>query len=204
MSAALLLAPALATAQVGLAGSLRVDGGLTWVRSEAAAGSTLWRGGALWGEGQIAVGPVLLGADLLEGRVQAAAGGAPRRYLVDGALFGGVRLASWLEVVAANRVRVYLAGGKTERWVLWEARARAAGPVVARSVWSYVELRRAWSATVNGAGAGEVQGGEAGLVLWPGSPLSFRLSYRIDEARLAPGTREVLEALGVGVAITTP
>src|SRR5256885_8917872 len=53
-------------------------------------------------------------------------------------------------------------------WVFWQARARVDAPIVTASLTSYLELWRALSSEVNlVAGAGRVQGGEAGVLYRP-------------------------------------
>src|SRR3989475_10381243 len=87
----------------------------------------------------------------------------------------------------------------TERWVFWQARARADAPIVTSGLTSYVELWRAVSSQVNlVAGAGRVQGGEAGVTYRPPKrPFSLRLAYRVDDAavRGGGGGRPTVEAI---------
>src|SRR2546423_12543917 len=89
-----------------------------------------------------------------------------------------------LEMSVGPFLRAYVADAVTERWVFWQARARADAPIVTSGLTSYVELWRAVSSQVNlVAGAGRVQGGEAGVTYPPPKrPFSLRLAYRGDDA----------------------
>src|SRR2546430_14848580 len=94
-------------------------------------------------------------------------------------------------------VRAYVTDSVTERWVFWQARARVDAPIVTASLTSYLELWRALSSEVNlVAGAGRVQGGEAGgLYRPPQRPAWGRLSQRWDRAAGPPGGSQTLGAL---------
>src|SRR2546426_4844750 len=91
------------------------------------------------------------------------------------------------------------------RWVFWQARARADAPIVTSGLTSYVELWRAVSSQVNlVAGAGRVQGGEAGVTYRPPKrPFSLRLAYRVDDATVRGGGdgSQMLEAISVSVTV---
>ena len=69
---------------------------------------------------------------------------------------------------------------------------------------SYVEAWRAFSSQVNlAAGAGRVQGGEAGVVYRPPRrTFWFRLAYHVDDAAMGTsGVSETLQSISVGVGV---
>src|SRR5439155_899478 len=96
------------------------------------------------------------------GTLKAADQGTAKRDLIEGRLLVAARPLPWLEMSVGPFVRAYVTDAVTERWVFWQARARADAPIVTSGLTSYVELWRAVSSQVNlVAGAGRVQGGEA-------------------------------------------
>src|SRR5256884_4444261 len=105
-------------------------------------------------------------------------------------------------------VRAYVTDGVTGRWVVWQARARADAPIVTSGLTSYVELWRAVSSQVNlVAGAGRVQGGEAGVTYRPPKrPFSLRLAYRVDDAtvRGGGGGSPMLRAVRLSLTVGGP
>ena len=66
-----------------------------------------------------------------------------------------------------------------------------------------LELWRALSSEVNlVAGAGRVQGGEAGVLYRPPQrPYWVRLSYRVDDAVVRAGGSETLEAVSLAIGV---
>lgn len=96
----------------------------------------------------------------------------------------------------------------TERWVVWQGRARVEAPILTTSVTSYVEVWRALSSRVTfpsaPLSAGRVQGGEAGMVYRPPrGPIWLRVAYRVDNALLGggPGGSEMVEAVSLSVGV---
>ena len=125
--------------------------------------------------------------------------------LIEGRLLVAARPLPWLEMSVGPFVRAYVTDAVTERWVFWQARARADAPIVTSGLTSYVELWRAVSSQVNlVAGAGRVQGGEAGVTYRPPKrPFSLRLAYRVDDAAVRGGGdgSQMLEAISVSVLV---
>ncbi|OLC34364.1 MAG: hypothetical protein AUH81_12445 [Candidatus Rokubacteria bacterium 13_1_40CM_4_69_5] len=157
------------------------------------------------GEAGLGLGPVTLGAGYLEGRLQPGSSGTPKgRDLVEARIFVSARPVPWLTLSAGPRVRAFVTDSATERWVLWQVRARAQNALASTPLQTYIELWRALSARVNlPEPVDHVQGGEAGVVLRPrGSAVWLRLGYRVDGAQLGGGSRsESVEAVSFAVGI---
>jgi len=206
-----LAAPAVARSQVRPTLAFRGDAGFVWVRSDSAAaggggggaGAVRLRGPVLGGEGRLVFNGFAIGVSLLSGTLQAADQGTAKRDLVEGRLVVAARPVPWLEMSVGPFVRAYVTDSVNERWVFWQARARVEAPIVTASLTSYVELWRALSSEVNlVAGAGRVQGGEAGVVYRPPQrPYWLRLAYRVDDAAVRAGGSETLEAVSLAVGV---
>jgi hypothetical protein len=204
-----LAAPAVAQAQGRPTLAFRGDAGFVWLRSDTiatgAAGPIRLRGPVLGGEGRVVFNGFSLGLGLSSGTLQTA-DQAVKRDLIEGRLVVAARPAPWLEMSVGPFVRAYVTDSVTERWVFWQARARVEAPIVTASLTSYVELWRAFSSDVNLlAGAGRVQGGEAGVVYRPPQrPFWLRLSYRLDDAAVRARGSETLEAISLAIMVGGP
>jgi len=203
-----LATPAFARSQGRPTLAFRGDAGFAWVRSDSAAvgtaGAARLRGPVLGGEGRLVFNGYAVGLGLSSGTLQTA-DQAVKRDLIEGRLVVSARPLPWLEMSVGPFVRAYVTDSVTERWVFWQARARVDAPIVTASLTSYVELWRALSSQVNlVAGAGRVQGGEAGLVYRPPQrPFSLRLAYRMDDAAVGRGGSgsETLEAISLAIIV---
>ena len=186
--------------------AFRGDAGFVWVRNDTtaagAAGPVRLRGPMFGGEGRVVFNGFSLGLGLASGTLQTA-DQAVKRDLIEGRLVVAARPAPWLEMSVGPFVRAYVTDSGTERWVFWQARARVEAPIVTASLTSYVELWRALSSDVNlVAGAGRVQGGEAGVVYRPPQrPFWLRLSYRLDDAAVRARGSETLEAISLAIMV---
>jgi hypothetical protein len=185
--------------------AFRGDAGFVWVRNDttaAGAGPVRLRGPMFGGEGRVVFNGFSLGLGLSSGTLQTA-DQAVKRDLIEGRLVVAARPAPWLEMSVGPFVRAYVTDSSTERWVFWQARARVEAPIVTASLTSYVELWRALSSDVNlVAGAGRVQGGEAGVVYRPPQrPFWLRLSYRLDDAAVRARGSETLEAISLAIMV---
>jgi len=186
--------------------AFRGDAGFVWVRNDTtaagAAGPVRLRGPMFGGEGRVVFNGFSLGLGLASGTLQTA-DQAVKRDLIEGRLVVAARPAPWLEMSVGPFVRAYVTDSVTERWVFWQARARVEAPIVTASLTSYVELWRALSSDVNlVAGAGRVQGGEAGVVYRPPQrPFWLRLSYRLDDAAVRARGSETLEAISLAIMV---
>jgi len=203
-----LATPAFARSQGRPTLAFRGDAGFVWVRSDSAAvgtaGAARLRGPVLGGEGRLVFNGFAVGLGLSSGTLQTA-DQAVKRDLIEGRLVVSARPLPWLEMSVGPFVRAYVTDSVTERWVFWQARARVDAPIVTASLTSYVELWRALSSQVNlVAGAGRVQGGEAGVVYRPPQrPFSLRLAYRMDDAAVGRGgsRSETLEAISLAIIV---
>src|SRR6266576_319224 len=203
-----LAAPALVISQGRPTLAFRGDAGFVWVRSDTApagAGAIRLRGPVLGGEGRLVFNGFSVGLGLSSGTLKAADQGTAKRDLIEGRLLVAARPLPWLEMSVGPFVRAYVTDAVTERWVFWQARARADAPIVTSGLTSYVELWRAVSSQVNlVAGAGRVQGGEAGVTYRPPKrPFSLRLAYRVDDAAVRGGGdgSQMLEAISLSVLV---
>lgn len=180
-------------------------GEFVWVRSDTLGGAVRLRGPVLAGEGRVGLHGVALAVRLLEGRLQSLDATAARD-LIEARVSVAAQPVPWLEVSAGPVVRAYVTDSVTERWVLWQARARMEAPIVAGRVSSYVELWHTLASRMSLAPqAGRVQGGEAGLVLRPPrGRLSLRIAYRVDAAVVRAGASETLEAVSLGLGLSVP
>lgn len=187
--------------------TLRGDAGAVWLRQETAPGLVeQLRGPGLGAEARVNYSQFAFGASLFEGRLDASGGGGFTRDLVEGRVLVAARPLPWLEISAGPLLRAFVTDSTTERWVVWQGRARVDAPIVVNRVTSYVEVWRALSSQVTlpsaSLNAGRVQGGEAGMVYRPpgAGRLWLRLAYRMDDALLGNGS-EMVEAVTFSVGI---
>jgi hypothetical protein len=145
-------------------------------------------------------------ASYAQGRLTAQVGSGPSRSLVDGSVRAVVHPVPWLALMVGPHLRAYSAPGGTERWVLWEYRARAETPIISPTLplRLHAGLWTAIRSSVNAdPGASGARGGEVGMV-WrvPRSPVWLHLSYSVDQAKMRNGARtEALEAVAVTVSL---
>jgi hypothetical protein len=202
---AALLAPRRAPAQGATLVTLRADAGALWLHGDTGLARGAMRGPAVAAEAQVNASGLIVGAGILEARLQSVAGPAAQRDLVQGTLFVGARPLPWLELTAGPVVRAYVTDSASERWVLWQGRARVDAPIIAGSLASYAELWRTLASQVSlGPGAGRVQGGEAGVLYQPPQARFWlRVAYRVDDA-LVRTRSETVEAVLVSVGVGLP
>jgi len=178
-------------------------------RSAVPTGREALSGAVLGLRARISGSRVSLEAAYAQGRLSASAGSGPSRSIVDGSLFVSTKPLPWLTLKAGPQLRAYSAPGGTERWVLWESRARAETPIAspALALRAHIELWAALASSVNAdPGAAGARGGQAGMALrLPGSPLWMRLSYVVDQERMKNGARtEALETVVLTVGLGGP
>lgn len=201
------LAPRLAPAQSAPTVALRADAGVLWIHSDTGVARGAMRGPAVAAEARLYVRGLLVGGGILESRLPPLVGPAAQRDMVQATVFVGARPLPWLELSAGPVVRAYVTDSASERWVLWQARARVEAPIVAGSLASYAELWRTLASDVSlGPGAGRVQGGEAGVLYQPPETRFWlRLAYRVDDALVGAMARsETVEAVLVSVGVGLP
>ena len=200
-----LVAPALA-AQTIVRFAPGVAGRLVRLRAEVPGETDVLSGAAVGVEGGLMLGKLVqLEVQYLQGALHPDSGPAGHRDLIEGRASLGVAPVRWFALSVGPLVRSYVAAGGRERWVRWEARARAQAPLALPGVTGYVEGWRVLAASANLPGAFDGgQGGEAGIAarlpLGPG--WWARLAYGVDRVALT-GRRETVETvvLAVGVGL---
>jgi hypothetical protein len=139
------------------------------------------------------------------------------RDVVEGFAQIGARPLDWLSLRVGPHAWTYVSDAGTQRWFLWEGRARVQGQVLP-AVQSYLEVWNVFSANVNVPQAFQTgMGGEGGLSLRIRDvpfiperlPVRIRLAYGIERVRmngtLAQGSRaEVLDRLTLGLGVEAP
>jgi len=140
-----------------------------------------------------------------QGSISASAGGTASRDVVDGRLSLGVRPAGWLWLRFGPHARGFVINGVTQRWVMWEARARADASLAGPNLRAYAELWGVLSGTIANLNDpfDSGRGGEAG-VLWiaPRFPLHARLAYSVERQNLGRGARfDTVEGVTLAVGI---
>jgi hypothetical protein len=148
-----------------------------------------------------------------QGQLDPASANAATRDVAEGyALIGG-RPLSWLSLRLGPHAWTYISNAGTQRWFLWEGRARAQGAILP-DVHSYLELSDVLHASVNVPQSfSSGLGGEGGLIMRirdvPGIPDAFplriRLGYGIQRVRLSGGVRtETVDHLSLSVSLEHP
>ena len=171
-------------------------------RSAASFGGEALSGPAAGAQARLVLGHVALEGAYLQGHLTPDTGSAAARDMADATVFLVVRPVPWAALKAGPHLRAYITPGGTERWMMWELRARFTGELVPGRLRTHFEGWVAASADVNvDPGASGAHGGEAGLTLVPTrSPLWVRLAYTFDQEKMKNGTRsESLEALVLSV-----
>jgi hypothetical protein len=147
-------------------------------------------------------GPLLLVARYREGHLTSSDSSVAARDMVEGSVFLGARLGSYVTVLAGPHVRAYHAPTGTSRWVFWEARVQGSAPLIPSRLDAYAEL----GATVLGSSSvvtsfdGERSGEVGARYHVPGAPLALRLAYRIERGSGRLPTRsDTVEQICVGV-----
>jgi len=129
-------------------------------------------------------------------------GDTTARDVVQGEALVGYTARPWLQLWLGPRARTFAAPGLSDRrWLFWTGGLSARGAIFPGRVDSFAELWQGFSGRLNrpaasASGRGVELGLEATLPRWP---LRLRLSYLIEQARLADGRRDTVE----GFALTT-
>jgi hypothetical protein len=204
---AIALAAALCVAAAPLAGqsSLRLsaagEGAAVRARSLISTGRERLDGFLFAGEGRLSRGRGLLRLRYGQGRLTSDSVGVQPRSLTEGEALVGVAALPWLDLWAGPHARSYVTNLGNQRWLYWEARASANAQLVPGQLQSCFDGWVAVAGRVNvPEGFGSARGAEAGVVALIARPaLRLRLTYRIDQARLAAGRRETVEAVALSV-----
>jgi len=204
-TAALLLFALTAAARPawGQSGAVHLGAGQVRAEQVFSVGDTVARSGFAWSlDGAFGIGPATLAVRYLEGSL-ASDDTATETDLVEGEVILWFAPVRWAAVGAGPHVRAYVEEGGTERWTMWEVRARGTAQLTG-AVTAYGEL---W--TVLGSGlpvTGSLDRGlglEGGLRIAFGRlPFSGQLRYRVNQLAVADGGRlETVEQLGIAVGI---
>jgi hypothetical protein len=177
------------------------EGAAVRARSLIATGRERLDGFLFTGEGLLARGRGLLRLRYGQGRLTSDSAGVQRRSLTDGSVLVGVAALPWLAFWAGPHARSYVTDFGNQRWLYWEARASANAQLVPGQLQSFFDGWVAVAGRVNVPESfGSARGAEAGVIALIARPaLRLRLTYRIDQARLAAGRRESVEAVALSI-----
>jgi hypothetical protein len=200
----LLLACALPHAAAAQSGALRV--GIDRAQLERISpvdGTRAFDGVGFALDGAFGAGPVTLGVRYFEGAI-AADGATGDLDLVEGEAILWVMPLRWVSVGGGPHIRAYVEEGGTERWVMWEMRARGSADLLRPSLGAYAEAWTVFSADADVAEPLDAgRGFEGGLRFAAGRlPISARLRYRVERLELGDGVRrETVEHLALVIGI---
>lgn len=178
-------------------------------------------------EGGVEFGRVLVRMRYAEGSLSPRESDM-RHDIAESFLLVGMRVVGGLELSGGLQARAYTTSPGTERWMLWQLRARYEAPVVMQVVHAYAELWQSAAGSVNAVNILRTQpegtdflvnfegkrvsktfqgarGGEAGILIrGSGNAPTVRLGYSIDQARLeAGGYRDSVEGLTIAIGFDT-
>jgi hypothetical protein len=160
--------------------------------------------GNLFGiRGAYGVGPVTLGAAYAQGSVSPSGNGASTD-VVDGELMVWVAPVKWAALGGGPHARAFVENGATERWLLWELRARTVANLVNDAARAYVEAWRVMGGSIPSPDTlDHAWGLEGGIsVAFGRFPVSAQLHYRVEQQVVSGGSRkETQDRLGIGVGI---
>jgi hypothetical protein len=200
-----LLAPPL-HAQLERHATFSLGGGNTRLTAVTGAGTARLSGVTIGGSGRIGGGLLSVEGGYRQGSLAPDSGAGTTQDLAEARLMLAVRPVSWLSVLAGPHALAFITPSGTERWLLFEARARAAGTVVSPAVSTYVELWAALGGSVNvGTGSPSARGGEVGItLLFPRSPVWARLAYGMERATQSGSANiRTVEDIRVSIGIWT-
>ena len=214
--ALLALAAAPLAAQHTLWWNAEISGIGMRLNSQTGPSTQKWSGAAFGFQSQILfLNRVSIDLGYWQGKLSGLQTG--NRDVVEGFAQLGARPLDWLSLRVGPHAWTYVSDAGTQRWFLWEGRARAQGQVLP-AVQSYLEVWKVFSANVNVPQAFQTgMGGEGGLSLRIRDvpliperlPVRIRLAYGIERVRmngtLAQGSRaEVLDRLTLALGVEAP
>lgn len=186
------------------------------LNSQTGPSTQKWSGAAFGFQGQfLYLNRITLDLGYWQGTLNGV--GTGDKDVVEGFAQLGARPMNWLSLRVGPHAWTYVSDAGTQRWFLWEGRARAQGQVLP-AVQSYIEVWKVFSANVNVPQAFQTGlGGEGGLSLRIRDvpliperlPVRIRLAYGIERVRMngtqAQGSRaEVLDRLTLGLGVEAP
>jgi len=172
--------------------SFGVAGASEIARSRIGTAAERVSGGVFGGEARVSRGPLLARLRYGQGRLT---NDSSARDVAEAEGLVGYQARPWLTLSVGPHARTFLVAGQSDRrWLFWSARVVARGSLFPGRLESFVEL---WQGVgkLNRPAADASGGGlEAGLEyrLAP-RPLWGRLSYRVEQARVAGSRRETVE-----------
>ena len=192
-----------AAAQQPLHVAAGFEAAVTRAHSRATGATELLSGAAFTGQATLALQRWRLRLEYGQGNLDADTGTAAARGLAEGRAQLGFDVASWLTLWAGPRARSYKQSGTWQRWWFWEIATEARGTLFADKAYAFGGLSFAPAGTVDALPAfSRATGVSAGLAVHlPGGTPWARLSYRVDQTRLAGGRRETVEAIALGVTM---
>lgn len=200
----LLLACVLPHAVAAQSGALRVGIGTAQLeRISPVDGTQAFDGVGFALDGAVGAGPVTLGVRYFQGPITAD-GATEDLDLVEGEAILWVTPVRWVGVGGGPHIRAYVEEGGTERWVMWELRARGSADLLRPSLAAYLEAWTVFSADADVAEPLDTgRGFEGGLRFATGRlPFSARLRYRVERLELGDGVRrETVEHLALVIGI---
>lgn len=184
---------------------LTLGGGSVRVQSTTSAVGDQLSGAVFGGGGRFSFGKLEADVHYDEGKLNPRSGTPLPRDLVEGHFMVGVRPVPWLSIKTGPHARGYVAGGITERWLLWEARIAADAFIIYPAVRGYVELGGTLHGSIrNGAGPfGNSRLGEAGMVVkFPRAPVWLRLAYGVERTRFASSVGlDAMETVSFSISV---
>ena len=201
LATALCVAPPPLAGQSALRLSAAGEGATVRARSLTAAGRERLDGFLIVGEAALARGRGRLRLRYGQGRLTSDSAGVQPRSLTEGEALAGVAALPWLALWTGPHARSYLTDFGNQRWLFWEARASAVATVVPGQLSSFFDGWVAVAGRINVPEAfGGARGAAGGVVARIARPaLWLRLTYRIEQARLAAGRRETVEAVALSL-----
>jgi hypothetical protein len=154
-------------------------------------------------DGAFGLGPVTLGVRYFDGGISSDEV-ATEIDLVEGEALLWATPVRWVSVGLGPHIRAYVEEGGTERWVMWELRARGSVDLLRPALGAYIE---GWTVLSADADVAETfdsgRGFEGGLSVAAGRlPFSARLRYRVERLELGDGVRrETVEHIGVVIGV---
>jgi len=181
--------------------SAAAEGATVRTRSLIPSGRERLDGYLFAGEGLLSRGRARLRLRYGQGRLTSDSAGVQPRSLTDAAALLGVAALPWLDFWAGPHARSYVTDLGNQRWLYWEARASANAQLVPGQLQSFFDGWVAVAGRVNVPESfGSARGAEVGVIARIARPaLRLRLAYRIDQARLAAGRRETVEAIALSL-----
>jgi hypothetical protein len=199
----LLLAAGLAPPALAQSAALRVGAGQVRADQVFPVADTVTRSGlALTVDGAFGLGPVSLAVRYLEGSL-AGDGAAGDTDFAEGEAILWVAPVRWAALGAGRHLRSYVEPGGTERWTMWEVRARGSAQLT-EALTAYGVF---WMVVGSGLPvSGSLESGrglEGGLRVALGRmPFSAELRYRVDRLAVPDaGRRETIEQLGIAIGV---